>query len=178
MFLSFHMNFSLVTAAVVWAILGSASGLDPSSDTIAARYLKLRTSSRPSNTASGSSSTHSIRLAPYYLLTRREQVTVFRLRTGHNRLNRHLYSKFRIGHTEQSCPIYEPLRKRIWPDHTPVARKLCGSLGEPTMYCHLHRGDWSFHMTNEKKKKKLQEIHETVHIVQEIHEIQIYRRRL
>ena len=24
---------------------------------------------------------------PYYLLTRREQVTVFRLRTGHNRLN-------------------------------------------------------------------------------------------
>ena len=29
---------------------------------------------------------------PYYLLTRREQVTVFRLRTGHNRLNYHLYS--------------------------------------------------------------------------------------
>ena len=63
--------------------------------------------------------------------------------TGHNRLNYHLYSKLRIGHTEQcpcgtgsqttehllqSCPIYEPLRKGIWPDHTPVARKLCGSL--------------------------------------------------
>ena len=77
---------------------------------------------------------------PYYLLTRREQVTVFRLRTGHNRLNYHLYSKLRIGYTEQcpcgagsqttehllqSCPIYEPLRKGIWPDHTPVARKLC-----------------------------------------------------
>ena len=76
---------------------------------------------------------------PYYLLTRREQVTMFRLRTGHNRLNYHLYSKLRIGHTEQcpcgtgsqtiehllqSCPIYEPLRKEIWPDHTPVARKL------------------------------------------------------
>ena len=30
---------------------------------------------------------------PYYLLTRREQVTVFRLRTGHNRLNYQLYSK-------------------------------------------------------------------------------------
>ena len=93
---------------------------------------------------------------PYYLLTRREQVTVFRLRTGHNRLNYHLYSKLRIGHTEQcpcgtgsqttehllqSCPTYEPpksmalgpyslepLRKGIWPDHTPVARKLYGSL--------------------------------------------------
>ena len=80
---------------------------------------------------------------PYYLLTRREQVTMFRLRTGHNRLNYHLYSKLRIGHTEQylcstgsqttehllqSCPTYEPLWKGIWPDHTPVARKLYGSL--------------------------------------------------
>ena len=42
MFLSFQMTFSLVTAAVVWAILDSTSGLDPSSDTIAPRYLKLR----------------------------------------------------------------------------------------------------------------------------------------
>ena len=79
----------------------------------------------------------------YYLLTRRQQVTVFRLRTGHNRLNYHLYSKLRIGHTEQCpcgtgsqttehllqfCPTYEPLRKGIWPDHTPLARKLYGSL--------------------------------------------------
>ena len=23
------------------------------------------------------------------------------------------------------------------------------------MHCHLHRGDWSFHLTNEKKKKKM-----------------------
>ena len=42
MFLSFQMNFSLVTAAVVWAIMDSTSGLDPSSDTIAPRHLKLR----------------------------------------------------------------------------------------------------------------------------------------
>ena len=48
---------------------------------------------------------------PYYLLTRREQVTVFRLRTGHNRLNYHLYSKLRIDHTEQ-CPCGTPPR---WP---------------------------------------------------------------
>ena len=78
---------------------------------------------------------------PYYLLTRREQVTVFRLRKGHKRLNYHLYSKLRIGHTEQcpcgtgsllhllqSCPINEPPRKGIWSDHTPVACKLYGSL--------------------------------------------------
>ena len=25
----------------------------------------------------------------------------------------------------------------------------------PAMHCHLHRGDWSFHLTNEKKKKIL-----------------------
>ena len=38
MFLLFQMTFSLVTAAVVWAILDNSSGLDPSSDTIAPRY--------------------------------------------------------------------------------------------------------------------------------------------
>ena len=43
LFLSFLMTFSLVTAAVVSAIPESTSGLDPSSDTIAPRHLKLRT---------------------------------------------------------------------------------------------------------------------------------------
>ena len=46
MFLLFQMTFSLVTAAVVRAILERTWGLDPSSDTIAPRYLKLRTVSR------------------------------------------------------------------------------------------------------------------------------------
>ena len=41
MFLSFQMTYSLVTAAVVWAILESASGLNSSPDTIAPRYVKL-----------------------------------------------------------------------------------------------------------------------------------------
>ena len=41
MFLSFQMTFSLVTAAMVWVILDSTSGLGPSSGTIAPRYLKL-----------------------------------------------------------------------------------------------------------------------------------------
>ena len=31
-------------------------------------------------------------------------------------------------HLLQSCPTYEPHRKGIWPDHTPIARKLYGSL--------------------------------------------------
>ena len=42
MCLSSQMTFSLVTAAVVWAIRESTSGLDPISDTLAARHLKLR----------------------------------------------------------------------------------------------------------------------------------------
>ena len=80
------------------------------------------------------------------------------------------YSKLHIGHTEQcpcgtdspatehllqSCPLYERLRKGIWPDYTPIACKLFSSLGEPMMYCHLHRGDWSFHLMNEKKTNLL-----------------------
>ena len=43
MFLSFQMTFRLVTAAVVWAALESTSGLDPSSHTIAPKYVKLGT---------------------------------------------------------------------------------------------------------------------------------------
>ena len=43
MFLLFQMTFSLVTAAVVWAILESNSDLDLSSDTLAPRYFKLWT---------------------------------------------------------------------------------------------------------------------------------------
>ena len=70
-------------------------------------------------------------------------------RPEHSRYNKtdpyYLYSKLRIGHTEQCpcgtgsqttehmlqfCLMYEPLRKGIWPDHTPVACKLYGSLGD------------------------------------------------
>ncbi|PVD18237.1 hypothetical protein C0Q70_21784 [Pomacea canaliculata] len=80
---------------------------------------------------------------PYYLLTRAEQVIIFRLRTGHNRLNHHLYTKLRIGQTDQcpcqtgsqttthllqECPMYKDLRHRIWTDETPVLRKLHGNL--------------------------------------------------
>ena len=40
MLLWLQMTFSLATADVVWAILESTSGLDPSSNTIVPRYLK------------------------------------------------------------------------------------------------------------------------------------------
>ena len=43
MFLLFHIGLSLVRAAVVWAILDSISGFEPSSEITEPRYLKLET---------------------------------------------------------------------------------------------------------------------------------------
>jgi hypothetical protein len=41
--------------------------------------------------------------ASFCRLSRREQVIIFRLRTGHNRLRHHLFNKFRIGESD-ICP--------------------------------------------------------------------------
>ena len=80
---------------------------------------------------------------PYYQLTRREQVTIFRLRTGHNRLKRHLHHKFRIGETDQcpcetdvqdtnhvlqTCPLLADKRLKVWPTPVDINTKLYGSL--------------------------------------------------
>lgn len=80
---------------------------------------------------------------PFHLLSRSEQVLIFRLRTGHNRMNHHLYTKFKIGQTDQcpcqtgsmttehllqSCPLHDGLRHQIWAEETTVQRKLYGSL--------------------------------------------------
>ena len=107
-----------------------------------------------------------IKADPCCLLIRREQVTEFRFRTGHNGLNYHLYSKFRIGHIEQ-CPCgtgsqtTEHLLLFCAPStscsdretgqtnsHSPQTLQQPGG---PTTYCHLHCRDWSFLLTNVKK---------------------------
>ena len=91
--------------------------------------------------------TESDKADPYYRFNKKEQVTIFRLTTGHNRLRSHLFlfNKFRIGDTDlcpcltdyqtvehvlQSCPLQEELRQKYWPGPTPVSvsRKLSGSL--------------------------------------------------
>lgn len=79
----------------------------------------------------------------YYGLSRGEQVIIFRLRTGHNRLRHHLYNKLKIGdsdkcpcntdsmttaHILQECPLHEVTRRNIWPEATPVREKLYGSI--------------------------------------------------
>ena len=81
----------------------------------------------------------------YHLLNRQEQVTIFRLRTGHNRLRNHMFSKFKIGetalctcgqepqtteHVLQTCPGLDTLRNTHWPTETPLRVKLYGCMEE------------------------------------------------
>ena len=80
---------------------------------------------------------------PYHLLSRQEQVTIFRLRTGHNRMNDHLFHKLRIGesalcpcksanqtteHLLQDCTLHADRRSKCWKEATTVETKLYGSL--------------------------------------------------
>jgi len=79
----------------------------------------------------------------YYKLTRREQVVMFRLRTGHNRLRHHLYTKFRIGESDTCpcgtepmtvqhilgrCPKLAALRRETWPEGTRLQDQLYGDV--------------------------------------------------
>ena len=82
---------------------------------------------------------------PYYTLTRADQVMIFRLRCGHNRLKLHMNTKFKVGesgmcecgqgpedanHILQHCPSFANLRTQTWPSTTPLERKLYGSLSD------------------------------------------------
>ena len=66
-------------------------------------------------------------------LNRPEQVILFRLRTGHNRLNAHMYNKFKVGESEmcpcnadimtvehllQHCRLHDAMRRDMWPEPT------------------------------------------------------------
>ena len=76
-------------------------------------------------------------------LNRPEQVILFRLRTGHNRLNAHMYNKFKVGESEmcpcnadimtaehllQHCRLHDALRQDMWPELTLLKDKLYGNL--------------------------------------------------
>jgi len=69
-------------------------------------------------------------------------MTIFRLRTGHNRLNSHMY-KLKIAaspkcscgednqtakHILQQCPLREQQRKAVWPVETGLRLKLYGAM--------------------------------------------------
>ncbi|BFZ19231.1 hypothetical protein BsWGS_22270 [Bradybaena similaris] len=86
----------------------------------------------------------------HHKMDRPEQVISFRLRTGHNRLRSHMYTKFRIGdsavctcglappppppqtaeHILQVCPKYNLMRQAYWPRETTAETKLYGPLNE------------------------------------------------
>ena len=79
----------------------------------------------------------------YHLLSRTEQVTLVRLRSGHNRLNSHMYRKYKLipsplcpcgeeeqttEHVLQRCKRNNLEREALWPSATPLDRKLYGNL--------------------------------------------------
>ena len=78
-------------------------------------------------------------------LNRPEQVILFRLRTGHNRLNAHMYNKFKVGESEmcpcnadimtaehllQHCRLHDALRRDMWPKPTLLRDKFYGNFEE------------------------------------------------
>ena len=78
----------------------------------------------------------------YHKLGREEQVLIFRLRTGHNRLRHHLFNKMKIGTTDlcncgtaamtaehlmQECPTFEEQRKLVWSTPVSYRHRLYGS---------------------------------------------------
>ena len=80
-----------------------------------------------------------------HIRNRPEQVILFRLRTGHNRLNAHMYNKFKVGESEmcpcntdimtaehllQHCRLHDALRRDMWPELTLLRDKLYGNLEE------------------------------------------------
>ena len=81
----------------------------------------------------------------FHRLNRPEQVILFRMRTGHNRCNAHMYSKFTVGESEKSpcnadivtaehllqhCQLHGALRRDMWPEPKPLMDKLYGNLNQ------------------------------------------------
>ncbi|XP_041369759.1 uncharacterized protein LOC121383729 [Gigantopelta aegis] len=88
----------------------------------------------------------------YHHLSRLEQATLLRLRTGHNRLNAHMFRKFKLAatptcscgledqtaeHILQACPIHQDLRQAEWPIETAIHTKLYGKRGELEKTAHF-----------------------------------------
>ena len=79
----------------------------------------------------------------YHKLDRAGQVILLRLRTGHNRLNAHMYKKMKLvpssmcicniedqttQHILHRCPNHTNIRNQLWPDNTTLQQKLYGPL--------------------------------------------------
>ena len=80
-----------------------------------------------------------------YCLNRRGQTTIFRLRTGHNRLKYHIHKLFKVGETDlcscgqaaetaqhvlPDCRLYSNVRQSLWRERVDMHTKLYGLLSE------------------------------------------------
>ena len=76
----------------------------------------------------------------YYRLNREGQTIIFRLRSRHNRLKKHMHTKFTIGTSPnypcgniaqtaelQDCPLHAGLRQQTWPKPSTLDDKLNGT---------------------------------------------------
>ena len=78
-------------------------------------------------------------------LNRPQHVILFRLRTGHDRLNAHMNGKFKVDESEmypcnadimttehllQHCQLHDAVRRDMWPEPIPLRVKLYGNLEE------------------------------------------------
>ena len=108
----------------------------------------------------------------YHTLDRAGQVTLLRLRTGHNRLNSHMHRKMNLvpsplctcgtedqttEHILQRCPAYQHLRQQTWLDGTSLHQKLYGKKDVLERTFGLHSAGWLIRVikrTRRRKKKK------------------------
>ena len=101
----------------------------------------------------------------FFVQFRTEQVILFRLRTGHNRLNAHMYNKFKVGESEmcpcnadimtaehllQHCPLHDAMRRDTWPELTLLRDKLYGKPGGAEEDGRLHEGNRHLHLAYEE----------------------------
>lgn len=88
---------------------------------------------------------------PIIRLNRKQHTTIFRLRTGHCRLNYHMH-KMKITqspqcvcqtgpqtpeHILQACPLYSQLRRETWPHEQSVQSKLWGTINDLQLTCNF-----------------------------------------
>ena len=94
---------------------------------------------------------------------------LFRLRTGHNRLNAHMYNKFKVGeskacpckaniitaeHLLQHCQLLDALGRDMWPEPTLLKGKLYGKPGGPEEDNRFGEGDRHLHLVYDDDEEK------------------------
>ena len=104
------------------------------------KKLKLFLRTRPRKNGRNRTKGYTFKKSSIHMLDRKGQTTLFRLRTDHYGLNKHLKkmgmaesAQCQCGATEQTpvhilqtCPHFEEARLQVWPTEAPVSQKLWG----------------------------------------------------